>query len=67
MRFSCEMLSVSPDGSIKPYPNILRIYSEGRNVFVEVEAIHDGHKVVSTVVVERAVFAHHIKASGVIS
>jgi hypothetical protein len=67
MRTSIEMLSVSPDGTIKPFPNILRIYAEGRMVYVEVEAVHDGHKVTSTVVVERAVFRYHVVGSGVLS
>ena len=67
MRFSCEMISTGPDDSIKPFPNILRIYVEGGRVYVEVEAIHDGTKVCSTVIVERAVFAYHLKASGVLA
>ena len=41
MRISCEMLSTGPDDTIKPFPNILRIYNEGRFVYCEIEATHD--------------------------
>jgi type IV secretory pathway ATPase VirB11/archaellum biosynthesis ATPase len=67
MRFTCEMLSVSPDGTLAAYPNKLTITEHNGRVFVEVSAVHDGHQVVSTVVVERVVFAYHIKASGILS
>lgn len=67
MRTSIEMLSVSPDGTIAPFPNRVRIFKEGRMVYIEVSAIHDGHQVTSTVVVEAAVFRYHMVGSGVLS
>lgn len=49
-------------------PNILRIVDHGDGkLYIEIEAKHDGHKVCSTVVVERCVFAYHVKASGILS
>lgn len=64
---SAEMLSISPDGTIKPFPNKLHITRSGNKVIVEIEAIHDGHKITSTVIVEAAVFRYHIVGSGVLS
>jgi hypothetical protein len=43
------------------------MYEQGGRVYITVDATHDGHHVVSTVVVERAVFVYHMRASGVLS
>ena len=67
MRHSVEMLSMSPSGDIPQYPNKLRVYQEGNLVYIEVEAVHDGTKVCSVVIVERAVFRYHIVGSGILS
>ena len=56
---------LSQDG--EAFPNVLRIVEHGNYVYVEIEAKHDGVKVCSTVKVERAIFAYHMKASGVLS
>lgn len=62
-RLSAEMLS--QDG--EAFPNILRIHTHGTFIYLEIEAKHDGHKVCSTVKVERAVFVYHLKGSGILS
>lgn len=67
MLTTAEMLSISPDGSIAPFPNKLRITRHGQKVIVEVFAIHDGHQITSTVVVEANVFRYHITGSGILS
>jgi hypothetical protein len=64
MRTSCEWVS---EGS-RDYKNILRIYDIGdAYIYIEVEAQHDGHKVCSTVKIDRGRFKHDLIASGVLS
>lgn len=67
MRTSIEMLSISPDGTLSAFPNKVTLYEQGGRVYITVDATHDGHHVVSTVVVERAVFIYHIRSSGILS
>lgn len=66
MLITAEMLSISPDGTIAPFPNRLRITRHGKQVIVEISAIHDGHQITSTVVVEAGVFRHHVTGSGIL-
>jgi hypothetical protein len=66
MIVSAEMISVSPDGSIPPYPNKLRLIRRGRHVYVEISAVHDSTQVTSTVIVEAPVLRYHLEASGVL-
>lgn len=63
---SAEMLSVSPDGTIPPFPNKLRLVRKGRHVYVEISAIHDGQQISSTVIVEAGLLKYHIEGSGIL-
>lgn len=63
---SAEMLSISPDGTIPPYPNKLRLVRRGKLVYLEISAVHDGHQITSTVIVEAGVLRYHLDHSGVL-
>jgi hypothetical protein len=49
------------------FRNIIRIHEHEGWVYLEIEAQHDGHKVFSTVKVERGVFKYHLVASGLLA